>query len=227
MQIGILQTGHAPDALLPETGDYDVLFGQLLAHQGFTFATYNVVDMAFPDSPTAADGWLITGSKHGAYEDHPFIPPLEDLIRAIHAANRPLVGICFGHQIIAQALGGTVEKFKDGWAVGRQSYDWQGDTIALNAWHQDQVTQRPATAKVVAANAFCENAALLYTDRAFTVQAHPEFDAHFINGLAVTRGKGVVPDPQLAEVAANLHKPIDNMRLANMIGQFFRERHIA
>ena len=80
----------------------------------------------------------------------PFIPPLEDFIRDAYAADVPLVGICFGHQIIAQALGGKVEKFKDGWAVGRTTYDWQGEDVALNAWHQDQVVTRPATLQVVA-----------------------------------------------------------------------------
>ena len=109
MKIGILQTGHAPDELLHDRGDYDAHFARLLDGNGFTFRTYNVVDMDFPGSIHDCDGWLITGSKHGAYEDHPFIPPLEALIREVYNTDLPLVGICFGHQIIAQALGGTVE----------------------------------------------------------------------------------------------------------------------
>jgi len=124
MKIGILQTGHAPDELRPVLGDYADLFTALLAGQGFDFAVWNVVDGELPDDPRAADGWLITGSKHGAYEDHPWIPPLEALIRDAYAAGVPLVGICFGHQIIAQALGGRVIKFPGGWMVGRQVYDW-------------------------------------------------------------------------------------------------------
>jgi len=71
------------------------------------------------------------------------------------------VGICFGHQIIAQALGGHVEKFADGWAVGRQIYDWGDKTVALNAWHQDQVVALPDDAKVLASNNFCAAAALV------------------------------------------------------------------
>jgi GMP synthase (glutamine-hydrolysing) len=227
MKIGILQTGHAPEELLPDRGDYDVHFRRLLAGHGFDFTTYNVVDMQFPDAISDCDGWLITGSKHGAYEDHPFIPPLEALIRDIFAADLPLVGICFGHQIIAQAMGGKVEKFAKGWAVGRHEYDWDGAPVALNAWHQDQVTQRPENTRIVASNHFCENAALIYDKRAFTIQPHPEFDAILIEGLAHHRGPGVVPDEQLADVRDNLTRPIDAQLIADQIAKFFKERSLA
>jgi len=226
MKIGILQTGHAPDALRDDLGDYDDMFARFLGDGSFTFETYNVVDMAFPESAAACDGWLITGSKHGAYEDHAFIPPLEELIRAIYAADKPMVGVCFGHQIIAQALGGKVEKFKGGWAVGRQTYDWQGETINLNAWHQDQVVTRPADAKPLAGNDFCENAALIYGKKAFTVQPHPEFESPFIAGLAKTRGPGIVPDDLLAQAEANLAKDNHNKNLAAMVTRFFKERSL-
>ena len=135
MQIGILVTGHAPDALVGRTGEYDQFFARLLNGKGLTFRPYFVVDMDFPKDVHDCDGWLITGSRHGAYEDHPFIAPLEDFIRAAYAAKVPMVGICFGHQIIAQALGGTVEKFEKGWSVGPTPYDFKGETITLNAWH--------------------------------------------------------------------------------------------
>ena len=227
MKIGILQTGHAPDELLLTTGDVYTYFERMLSGYGFTFTTYSVVDMAFPQSIMDCDGWIITGSKHGAYEAIDFIAPLEGLIRDIYAADIPLVGICFGHQIIAQALGGKVEKFSGGWAVGRTDYDWDGETVALNAWHQDQVTERPVDATVFAANDFCENAALVYGDRIFTIQPHPEYGAGFISGLLEYRGKGVVPEHQMGQARANLDKPDDNPRVAAQIARFFKERKIA
>lgn len=223
MKIGILQTGHSPDELRGVMGDYATLFERLLDGQGFAFETFSVVDGDFPDGPEVCEGWLITGSKHGAYEDHPWIPPLETLIRDVYALGLPLVGICFGHQIIAQALGGTVEKFKDGWAVGRQVYDWQGEQVALNAWHQDQVTEAPEDAEIIATNPFCENAALLYGDRVFTVQAHPEFDAKAIEGLIQYRGSAV-PDPLIEAARNDLDADVANPRLAAQIGRFFKER---
>ncbi|KAA9009883.1 type 1 glutamine amidotransferase [Histidinibacterium aquaticum] len=225
MHIGILQTGHAPEALQPEHGLYSDLFETLLAGRGFDFTTWNVVDMEFPESATAADGWLVTGSRHGAYEDLPFIPPLEDFLRKAYEAQIPIVGICFGHQILAQALGGRVEKFAGGWAVGRQVYDWGGEPVALNAWHQDQVVEKPQQAERIATHPFCENAALLYGDRAFTVQAHPEFAAPYIEGLITHRGDKV-PDDLLTKARHGLTEPVENARLADSISRFFTERRI-
>ncbi|WP_439155053.1 type 1 glutamine amidotransferase [Yoonia sp.] len=225
MKIGILQTGHAPDELR-SSGDISDHFEKMLSGQGFDFVTYSVVDMAFPLSATDCDGWIITGSKHGAYEDLPFIAPLMALIQDIYNADVPLVGICFGHQIIAQALGGRVEKFAGGWSVGPTTYDWNGTAVSLNAWHQDQVVVRPRDATVYASSDFCENAALVYGRRAFTVQPHPEYDANFISGLATHRGPGVVPDDQLADLRARADIAVDNAQIAAQIAGFFKERTI-
>ncbi|WP_210527095.1 type 1 glutamine amidotransferase [Rubellimicrobium arenae] len=224
MLIGILQTGHAPDALRPDYGDYPDLFERLLKDKGLTFRTWAVVDGEFPSGPHDAEGWLITGSRHGAYEDHPWIPPLERLIRDIYAEAVPLVGICFGHQIIAQALGGKVEKWPGGWSVGRTEYDWGGERVALNSWHQDQVVDKPEDAVAVASSPFCANAALVYGNRIFTVQAHPEFDQGFVADMIEKRGRGLVPDPLLDAAKAAVEQPIDDGRLADRIARFFKER---
>ncbi|PKP74135.1 MAG: glutamine amidotransferase [Alphaproteobacteria bacterium HGW-Alphaproteobacteria-6] len=222
MQIGILQTGQAPEDLRAGMGDYPEMFARLLADRGLTFRTWHVEAMEFPQDVHDCDGWLITGSRHGAYEDHPFIAPLEDFIRRAYVENVPMVGICFGHQIIAQALGGKVERFAGGWAIGPQDYDFDGRTLTLNAWHRDQVTRRPEAAEVVACNEFCENAALVYGDRAFTVQAHPEYGDEFIAGLMQTRGKGVVPDALMDAASARFGQDNAAVTLADRIAAFFK-----
>ncbi|MFC3568455.1 type 1 glutamine amidotransferase [Paracoccus simplex] len=222
MRIGILKCGQSPELLRGELGDYDTMFERLLAGRGFDFTSYHVENMEFPGSVHEADGWLLTGSRHGAYEAHAFIPPLEDFIRKAYAAHVPMVGICFGHQIIAQALGGKVAKHPGGWAVGPQDYDFSGEPVTLNAWHQDQVAERPADAEVVASNAFCENAALVYDTRAFTVQAHPEFEDAFIQGLIDHRARGVVPEDLQQQAQARLGGPLQSGSIADRIEAFFK-----
>jgi GMP synthase-like glutamine amidotransferase len=223
MKIGVLHCGHVPEVVAGKHGDFRAMFARLLDGQGFSFDSYDVCDMKFPAGPELADGWLLTGSLHGAYEDIPFIAPLEDLIRDIHAAERPMVGICFGHQIIAQALGGRVEKFNGGWSVGRQEYRFDGHgVLALNAWHQDQVVERPEGARVVASSDFCENAALTYGN-ILTVQPHPELDPPILGDfLRAKRDGSNVPAEMMDSAETRLRMPTHESTLARMIAAHFR-----
>jgi GMP synthase (glutamine-hydrolysing) len=223
MLIGILQCGHFPEAAGYPVRTYSDLYTQMLAGRGLEFRTWSVVDMEFPDSVHDADGWLISGSRHGAYEDLPFIPPLEEFIRKAYAAEVPLVGICFGHQIIAQALGGKVEKFPGGWGVGRTDYKFDGTTLALNAWHQDQVVEKPAEAEVIASNDFCHYAGFRYKGPAFSVQPHPEFDRTALDLLLNVRAPGVVAPDRIDAAKAVMEQPVDNTVMAEQIATFFKE----
>lgn len=221
MRIGILKCGQAPEQLRDSQGDYDSMFERLLAGRGFVFDSYHVEAMQFPDDVHAADGWLITGSRHGVYEDHDFIPPLEDFIRRAFAAHVPMVGICFGHQIIAQALGGRVVQHPGGWRVGAHDYDIGGQHMTLNAWHRDQVVDLPPGSRIAGTNEFCQAAALVYDDRAFTVQPHPEFRDEFVDGLIEHRG-AIVP-PQLLDAARARRGEADSGAMADQIAAFFRQ----
>lgn len=217
MKVGILQAGHAPAEMIAETGNYAQMFTQFLSGRDYSFAAYSVVDMEFPKSAHSADCWVITGSRHGVYENLPFIEPLKALVRDIYNLKIPLVGVCFGHQVIAQALGGQVEKYSGGWSVGATDYEFEGQTVSLNAWHQDQVVALPADARVLGSSPFCKYAFLGYGENVFTVQAHPEFDSRFINGLIDTRGRGLVPDDLLERASRKLELPNSNSALADRI----------
>ena len=220
MKIGILLTGHPPEEIA--AGErYDAYFQRLLGHDDFTYVSYSVVDGELPPAPDAAEGWLITGSRHGAYEPHPWIAPLEQFVRDCYAAHVPMIGVCFGHQIIAQAMGGKVVKFEGGWSVGRTEYDIDGEKMAINAWHQDQVVELPETATRIGASDFCQHAALLYDDRMLTIQPHPEYGDDFIDFLIEYRGKGMV-DPALLDAArAEMGKPSDRLAFAARMKEFF------
>jgi GMP synthase (glutamine-hydrolysing) len=222
MKIGILITGHPPEEL-SENGRYDAYFRRLLGEDTFEYASWSVVDGEMPAAATEADGWLITGSRHGAYEPHDWIPPLEQFIRDSFAARVPMIGVCFGHQIIAQAMGGKVEKFSGGWSVGPVDYTIDGETYAINAWHQDQVVEKPESAQVIGATDFCANAALVYDDLFWTIQPHPEYQNDFIDGLIRYRGKGLVPDDQLEAARAKLTTPLDSPKIADQMTAFFKK----
>jgi GMP synthase (glutamine-hydrolysing) len=227
MRIGILTPGHPPEELARVHGDYDGMFRTLLDAQGFEFETWDVERMAFPPGPDVADAWLVGGSRHGAYEDHPFIPPLEAFLREAWAARRRIVGICFGHQILAQALGGRVEKAA-GWSVGPTDYALtRGGRLKLNAWHQDRVARLPdlpaseGRVEVIGRSAACPHAMLLYPGRALTMQPHPEFAPAFLRDLVrLRRGTGTYPDDRMEAALADA--PLDRAAIARTIGAFLR-----
>ena len=226
MLVGILQCGHVPGEVASEHGDFSAMFAALLEGHDFAFRTWSVVDMEFPQGPAAADAWLVTGSRHGAYDPLPFIAPLEDLIRAVYAERRPLVGVCFGHQIVAQALGGRVEKWRGGWSIGRQTYRIEGlGEVALNAWHQDQVTELPPGARVVGETPACRVAALAYGEHSWTIQPHPEFTPALIAAYVATRrGTGDYPEDLMDAAEKATALPVDNAALAARMAQVLKSR---
>ena len=219
MRIGLLQCGEVRPGLAATHGDYPTLYAGLLG-PGFDWRTFRVFEGDIP-APDACDGWLVSGSRHGAYEPHRWIPPLEDLIRRIHG-QRPLIGICFGHQIVAQALGGTVRKHPAGWSVGRHRYDWDSRSLHLNAWHQDQVAVPPPGARTVMSSDFTAHAGFAIGPATLTLQPHPEFPSALIADMIPAVGRGIVPDPLLASAAAAVAAPVDNVATGARLAAFFR-----
>ena len=227
--IGILETGpRAPE--LDSFKTYPGMVEDWLSDTGAAFTTYSVMNMEFPTAPDAHDLWVITGSKFGAYEDHAWIPPLEEFIRACRSANIPMVGICFGHQIMAQALGGVVRKSDKGWGVGIHDYtltDWPEDLgtapdgIHLQAYHQDQVEALPEGAQTIATSDFCEHAALWYPGWGFSVQGHPEFDKDYATDLIRLR-EGILLTSDQAQKAVDTQSKTPNAdALAAAVAQAF------
>lgn len=227
MKIGILQAGHVSRELREKHGEFSNMFEDLLAEHEFTFETYNVVDDAFPKSIDCADGWLVTGSAHGVYEPLPWITKLEHFLHDAYFQDIPIVGICFGHQILAKALGGEVEKFNEGWAIGNQTYEMLKDQEPNNiiAWHQDQVTVLPPNSKAIGNSDFCKNAFIIYGRSAYTIQAHPEFLTEFGEDLTRLRKK-LLPKKLILDAETSFKKPLSTKKMANQIASFFKTQQL-
>lgn len=223
MRIGILVCGGIDSELEQEHGPFDSMFIDMLAEYGFEFSSYQVIDNIFPASVSECDGWLITGSKHGAYEPHPWIKPLEAFIRKAYAAKVPLAGICFGHQIMAQALGGKVEKFDKGWGLGQIRYSMEGieRPVEALAMHQDQVVKKPPESRVIASNDFCKYAGLAYNNPALSFQPHPEFTPKFMRALIDKKIESGLLNEEAAANKAAITEDNDAKLLAANIAEFF------
>ena len=224
-RIAILQTGRAPEQLRAAHTDYDAMCKALVGKGPHEADTFAILDGQFPESIDGYDAIIITGSAHGVYEPHPWIPPLMDLIRKAYADGQKMVGICFGHQIIAQALGGVVEKSSKGLGTGVQDYEYRSPDgpwapISLCAWHQDQIVKLPEGADVIARSPFCEYAGLQYGDQILTFQAHPEFSKDYVEALIKLR-RGTTLGTEIADNAlTSLAKPIVAPLIADDIRRF-------
>src|SRR5579884_2277180 len=225
MKIGILETGRPPKPLAVDYGDYADMFERMLG-DGFDVERYEVEAGELPSCSSGRDAYRITGSPAGVYEGLPWIDPLMEFIRS--SGDKKLVGICFGHQVMAQALGGRVEKSTKGWGAGLHRYrvlrgePWidDADEIAIPASHQDQVVIQPPNTDVVAASDFTPFAALQWTDRpAISFQFHPEFSPAFAKAL-IDQRYDRIPDPGAA--IASLDAPNDSERVAGWIRRFLR-----
>jgi GMP synthase-like glutamine amidotransferase len=234
MRVTILETGRAPGRLSEEFPRYPDMFVHLLskADKNLSFEPVALVDGAPPPDPAACEAVLITGSPAGVYDPTPWMDPLRGFIREAFAARTPMIGVCFGHQVIADALGGVVRKSEKGWGVGRHTYDivgrrdWMngaGPTVSLAVSHQDQVIEPPKGAVTLARSKHTEHAMLAYDGApVISVQGHPEFDDTFVSALySARRGKSLT-DAAVDEAIGSLSRPADDALVGEWFVRFLR-----
>lgn len=230
----IIQTGDVPELLRPRFGAYPPMFSRMFDEAGadFTYDTVPVYDGAgFPD-PAGLEAVLITGSAAGVYDNHlEWMAPLRAFIRGAYAAGTPMLGICFGHQIMADALGGDVRKSEKGWGLGRHDYGVRArpgflrtdlPQLSIACSHQDQVIVPPKEAEVFLGSDFTPNAGLVYRNgRAMSLQPHPEFLDDYTLALAELR-RSKAPDAVVDTAVASLEKPSHSGELAKGLTAFLK-----
>ncbi|MFT4767053.1 MAG: GMP synthase-like glutamine amidotransferase [Glaciecola sp.] len=233
MKVGILKTDAVREEWVGDFGEYPDMFAKLLGSRdsGLEFVTHDVRLGEYPDDIDDVDAYLMTGSRHGVYDDLPWIEPLMSFVKELDARRKKLVGICFGHQLIAQALGGRAEKASAGWGVGMHHHrfaqrpDWFDDgelEFPILVTHQDQVTVNATGAKVLAGSDFCPNAVCQIGEHILTMQGHPEFVNDYSRAIMEFR-REILTEPVYQSGIASLSEQPATERMAAWILQFLRK----
>lgn len=210
MKINILLCDTFPGLLPSYIESYESMFFQLFdsVREDVTYQVYNVKSLNFPLEISKDEIYLITGSNSGAYEDAGWIKELTSFVRKLHSKEAKLTGICFGHQLIAKALGGKVVKSEKGWGTGIRtsrivspkalSYFPAGE-MSLHYNHHDQVEKLPEEAELFAASQFCPNEGFMVGDHIITFQGHPEYTSDYNRHLILNHAQD---EPENVKAAA-------------------------
>lgn len=237
MNLTIIETGQVPELIRDDWPDYPAMFEALLSPHlpGWTYSSIALSRGEPLPAPASLDAVLITGSPAGVYDTPSWMQPLFQFIRGASVAKTPQIGICFGHQAIAHALGADVGKSDKGWGIGRheyklahrpawlQGYDDPGFSLGVS--HQDQVHTLPPGAKLVAASDFTPFAAIDYPEApAISFQGHPEFSPGFSCALYGIRKGKALPAALIDKAENSLTNPIDNDLIGQWMAQFLKQR---
>lgn len=229
MDLGILETGAPPGDLKNRFGSYGDMFRQMLGPD-YRYSYYDVRTGHLPEQVGRHDAYLISGSASGVYDGDPWIATLKQFIQQ-SSGRTPVIGICFGHQIMAEAYGGRVTKSPNGWGAGLHSYQikrhaaWMNSDhaprLSIPVSHQDQIVDLPSDATVLAASEFTPYAVLEYPERrAISFQGHPEFSPEYATALIDLR-RGTRYQQDFADAAAaSLQQPNDALRVAGWVRSF-------
>jgi GMP synthase-like glutamine amidotransferase len=236
MRIGILRTDSVRPEFQGEFGDYPAMFRAMLsasaADEPIEFCDYDVQHGEYPASIDECDAYLITGSRHSVYEDQPWIHRLADFVRELDAAQHTLIGICFGHQLIAHTLGGETRAADQGWAVGVQDTcvltpaEWMQpyqERFGLLSSHKDQVVRLPDGAEVFASTDACPNSGFTIGDHILTFQGHPEFSKGYSRALMNFR-REMLGEPRYTAGVESLEKPVHPSVVGRWILNFIASR---
>ncbi|MFM7069434.1 MAG: glutamine amidotransferase-related protein [Actinomycetes bacterium] len=225
--IGLLLCDHLDPDIAAIAGDYPTLFPERFSPVGLRLRVYETTAGEFPGSTDECDGFITSGSRFSAYDDLPWIGDLMAFQRQLVEDGVRQVGICFGHQVLAQALGGRVEKAA-GWGVGVQSFEvtaaapWMqppAPAFRILMSHQDQVVELPSAAEVIASADYCPVGAYRVDDLVFCVQGHPEFVPPLSRGLLERRRDRIGADVCDAALDS-LATPLDHELIAQWMARF-------
>jgi GMP synthase-like glutamine amidotransferase len=231
LKVGILQADDVVPHLAQKYGEYPAMFQQLLSAVNddqkvdLEFETYAVNAGNYPADLDEVDAYILTGSKSSVYEDAPWIVQLAEFVRALHSRKKKLVGVCFGHQMVAHALGGETRLAKVGWSLGVKETSPIGSNLLGNApfnliySHQDQITVPVAGTVVLASTDTCPIAATSLGEHILTFQGHPEFYPDYSSELYEFRRENYPPETY-QKAMDSFQENVDQLLVAKMIIDF-------
>ena len=231
MNIGLLECDHVEGRVARVKGGYREMFSALLEPHipDLTFRYYDACHGALPATPSECDAYVCTGSQYSVYDAREWIAPLGEFLRGLREARVPFVGICFGHQMLAQAVGGQVARAPRGWGVGVHEMSivdrepWmrpERPACRLQYMHGDQVLKLPPGAKVLARSEHCEVAMFGVGDTMLGIEGHPEFSSAFNEGLIRARRDRIgaeTADRALAEIDGPTDAPVVGRWIAEFL----------